>query len=51
MTEIEDVMTARFTLASRAALSTLRVPSRAGRTNSSSDFGSTVGTGDATWST
>ena len=49
--EIEEVMTTRFTPASRAALSTRRVPSRAGRTSSSSDFGSTVGTGDATWST
>jgi hypothetical protein len=49
--EIADVITTRFTPASRAALSTRRVPSRAGRTSSSSDFGSTVGTGDAAWST
>jgi hypothetical protein len=48
MAEIDDVMTTRFTAASRAALSTRSVPSRAGRTNSSSFFGSVTGTGDAT---
>ena len=46
--EIEDVITTRFTPASRAALSMRSVPSRAGRTNSSSNFGSVTGTGDAT---
>jgi hypothetical protein len=46
--EIEDVITTRFTPASRAALSTRSVPSRAGRINSSSFFGSVTGTGGAT---
>jgi len=48
MAEIDGVMTTRFTAASRAALSTRSVPSRAGRTNSSSFFGSVTGTGEAT---
>jgi hypothetical protein len=48
--EIEDVMATRLTPASRAALSMRSVPSRAGRTNSSSFFGSVIGTGDATCS-
>jgi hypothetical protein len=43
MAEIDDVMTTRFTAASRAALSTRSVPSRAGRTNSSSFFGPSRG--------
>jgi hypothetical protein len=46
--EIEDMMTTRLAPASRAALSTRSVPSRAGRINSSSFFGSVTGTGDAT---
>ena len=46
--EVEDVITTRFTPASRAAESTRSVPSRAGRINSSSSFGSVNGTGEAT---
>ena len=48
---MEDVITTRFTPASRAALRTRSVPSRAGRTSSSSLFGLTAEIGDATWST
>jgi hypothetical protein len=47
----EEVTTTRSTPASRLALKTRRVPSRAGTISSSGSFGCAGGKGEATWST